>query len=115
MPNTLAITADFIELRMEKRALQAFTRSSRTLLASRLGHLAIKAVAEVFSHHATPEEQRRLALARVATEARLAGIETEDWTVPVLVEIAMQKMKGELDRDRPKCRPWRAFISEPAT
>jgi hypothetical protein len=109
MPNTLEITADFIEIRSAKRALQAFSRSSRTLLASRLGHLAIKAVTEVFSHHATPEEQRRLALARVATDARLAGIETEDWTVPVLVEIAMQKMKGELDRGRPQVSAMESF------
>ena len=109
MPNTLAITADFIEIRMAKRALQAFSRSSRSLLASRLGHLAIKAVTEVFSHHATPEEQRRLALARVATEARLAGIETEDWAVPVLVEIAMQKLRGRLDPDQPKVAAMESF------
>ena len=37
MPNTLATTADLIEIRMAKRALQAFSRSSRKLLASPLG------------------------------------------------------------------------------
>ncbi|MGH9567365.1 MAG: hypothetical protein ACRD4I_15395, partial [Candidatus Angelobacter sp.] len=70
------------------------------LLASPLGHLAMKAVTEVFGHQVAPEEQRRLALSRVLTEARMAGIETEGWTVPVLVEIAVQKMNGELDADQ---------------
>lgn len=109
MPNTMAITADFIEIRTAKRALQAFSRSSRSLLASRLGHLAIKAVTEGFSHHATPEEQRQLALVRVARDARLAGIETEDWAVPVLVEMAMQKLRGGLDPDQPKVSAMESF------
>ena len=109
MTNAFAVTAEAIDLHLTKRALQAFNRSSQVLLASRLGRLALVSVTEVFSERFSADEQRRLAFARVTTEARRAGIEAEDWTVRLLIEMAMQKLRGALDAAEPKQSAMNSF------
>ena len=97
MPNLVETTAETLELHLGRWALETFTRSSPILLASELGRLAREAAREVFGAQFTADEQRRLAFARVATEAHRAGIRAQDWTVRVLVEMAMQELQRELD------------------
>lgn len=76
-----------------RRALNHFRKSALTLLASRLGRMALQAAHELDGIELTSDERRHLATARLLTSIHNSGIEAEDWIVKALAELALREME----------------------
>lgn len=75
-------------------ALIQFERAARLLLETQLGRIAWAAVQALASLNLENEEKRRQAFQWIATEARAAGLTVKDSLINLLIEIAVQRLKG---------------------
>ena len=71
-----------------------FAVGAESVLKSELGKIAWTAVQEVQSL-ATGAEKQAAAFAKVAAGAKAAGIDAADSIINMLIEIAVQKIKGQ--------------------
>lgn len=88
-------------------ALASFLRAARLLLETQLGRIVWAAVEALAAANLTNEEKRRLAFDRIAREARTAGLIVKDSLINLLIEIAVQRLKGLIPA------PARAEATEP--
>lgn len=77
-------------------ALIQFERAARLLLETQLGRIAWAAVQALAIPQSgiENEEKRRQAFQQIATEARAAGLTVKDSIINLLIEIAVQRLKG---------------------
>lgn len=81
-----------------REALEHFQRAAAAMLATELGRIAWAAVEALASLNLPGEEKRRRAFARIAREARDAGLAVKDSFINLLIEIAVQRLKGLVPR-----------------
>ncbi len=75
-------------------ALESFRRAARQMLATELGRIAWVVVEALSRENLSNEEKRRLAFERIAREARDAGLMVKDSFINLLIEMAVQRLKG---------------------
>lgn len=77
-------------------ALASFERAAWELLRTQLGRIAWAVVQAMAQLNLPNDEKRRLAFARISSEARAAGLVVKDSIINLLIEIAVQRLKGLL-------------------
>lgn len=85
-----------------REALTSFQRAARRMLATQLGRIAWAAVEALASLKLPNEEKRRRAFAHIAAEAHAAGLTVKDSLINLLIEMAVQRLKGLLPPDEPE-------------
>jgi len=87
-------------------ALENFRRAARQMLSTELGRIAWAVVEVLSRENLSNEEKRRLAFERIARAARDAGLTVKDSLINLLIEIAVQRLKGLIPRP-PATELWR--------
>lgn len=79
-------------------AAKAFAVSSLAILKTDLGKIALGTVTEVATL-AAGVDKRRVAFAKIGAQAKAAGIDAKDSVVNLLIELALQTVKGSFGQN----------------
>lgn len=81
-----------------RQALDDFERAAYRLLQTQLGRIVWAVVQALESLRVPGEEKRRRAFARILAEAGTAGLTVKDSLINLLIELAVQRLKGLVPR-----------------
>ena len=77
-----------------KSGLDALKAAGKALLNSALGKIVWSVVAELEASNFSNEEKRAAAFARIALAAKDAGLDVKASFINLLIELAVQRLKG---------------------
>ncbi|MFQ5925900.1 MAG: phage holin, LLH family [Terriglobia bacterium] len=83
-----------------REALGAFQRAALLLLRTQLGRIVWAVVEAVDLLKVEGEAKRREAFRRILREAKAAGLEVKDSLINLLIEVAVQRLKGLVPRSQ---------------
>lgn len=87
-----------------REALESFQRAARGMLATQLGRIVWAAVEALARENLSNEEKRRQAFERIVREALAAGLVVKDSLINLLIEMAVQRLKGLVPAAEPSER-----------
>ncbi len=79
-------------------ALNKLAAAGKALLNSALGKIVWAVVAELEASTLPGADKRRAAFEKIVAQAKAAGLEVKDSFINLLIELAVQRLKGLIER-----------------